>query len=425
MRTNKIVNRQDVLNDSRRILTGVEDRIKGIVLGILSGIETNLAGELKGVALEVMKAVMDFEIAQVAGVKGKHTDGRRYSRWGHNPGSVILDGAKVSCEVPRALSPETRQGYRLKSYPLFRQTGEMVKRAYRDLIRGISTRRYAEGIDQFLHGHGISASTISRHMVTATAAKVKELFTRSLATLELCVLMIDGVEVGGHTVVIALGIDTKGVKHVLGLRQGATENAAVVKGLLEDLLGRGLSPDQAMLVVIDGAKALRKAVDAVFGETVAVQRCTVHKKRNVLDHLPKGDRTRIGRRMSQAYGLTDFGTARRELQNLAKELYAVNPSAARSLEEGLEETLTVQRLGLPEPLRVTLRSTNTIESSNSGVRDRSHNVKRWQGGDHVERWTAAGLLETEKSFRRIKGYRDLSVLQVALENYRKKRQSAA
>jgi transposase-like protein len=425
MHTNKIINRNDVLNDHQRILGRVEERIKGILLDILGGTQSNLARELKGIGLEVMNAVMELEIAQVAGVKGKHTEGRRYSRWGHNPGSVILDGTKVRCEVPRALSPETRQSYRLKSYPLFRQTGEMVKRAYRDLIRGISTRRYAEGIEEFLHGHGISASTISRHMVTATAAKVKELFTRSLSALELCVLMIDGVEVGGHTVVIALGIDTKGVKHVLGLRQGATENASVVKGLLEELLGRGLSPDRAMLVVIDGAKALRKAVDAIFGENVAVQRCTVHKKRNVLDHLPKGERSRVSRRLSRAYDLTDEATARKDLQDLAKELEAVNPSAARSLEEGLDETLTVQRLGLPALLRVSLRSTNVIESSNSGVRDRGRNVKRWQGGDHVERWTAAGLLETEKSFRRVKGYRHLSVLVVALENNRRKKQSAA
>ncbi len=425
MHRNKIINRNDVLNDHQRILSGVEERIKGILLDVLSGTQTNLARELKGIALDVMNAVMELEIAQVAGVKGKHTGGRVYSRWGHNPGSVILDGTKVSCEVPRAVSADNRQSYRLRSYPLFRQTGEMVKRAYRDLIRGISTRRYAEGVGEFLKGHGISASSISRHMVTATAAKVKELFTRSLSALELCVLMIDGVEVGGHTVVIALGIDIKGVKHVLGLRQGATENTAVVKGLLEELLERGLSPERAMLVVIDGAKALRKAVDAVFGENVALQRCTVHKKRNVLDHLSQSDRSRVSRRMSQAYDLNDVDTARKELQNLAKELYAINPSAARSLEEGLEETLTVQRLGLPELLRMTLRSTNTIESSNSGVRDRSHNVKRWQGGDHVERWTAAGLLETEKSFRRIKGYRHLEVLLVALENDRRKKQAAA
>ena len=180
-----------------------------------------------------------------------------------------------------------------------------------------------------------------------------------------------------------------------------------------------------MLVVIDGAKALRKAVEAVFGENVAVQRCTVHKKRNVLDHLPQSERSRVSRRMSRAYDLSDEATARKELQDLIKELHLVNPSAARSLEEGLEETLTVQRLGLPALLRVSLRSTNVIESSNSGVRDRGRNVKRWQGGDHVERWTAAGLLETEKSFRRVKGYRHLAVLVVALENNRRKKQSAA
>jgi transposase-like protein len=251
------------------------------------------------------------------------------------------------------------------------------------------------------------------------------LFNRSLAELELVVLMMDGVDVGGHTVVIALGIDTKGVKHILGLRQGATENTAVVKGLLEELVDRGLPVERPMLVVIDGSKALRKAVEDVFGQDTPIQRCTVHKKRNVLEHLPKSERSWVSRRMSRAYDLTDEGQARKELLVLVKDLQAINPSAAKSLEEGLDETLTVQRLGLPEVLRRSLRSTNIAESANNGVRDRSRNVKRWRGGDQVERWTAAGLLETEKSFRRIKGFRHLSVLVTALNNYRKQERTAA
>jgi transposase-like protein len=425
MRRNKVVNRDDVLNDHRRILGALEDRVKGIVIDILSGVQTKLAQELKGVALEVMRAVMEFEIASIAGPKGKHQEARQYSRWGQNPGSVVIDGKKVGCEVPRVVEQGSQTSYRLKSYHVFRQTGELVKRAYRDLIRGISTRRYAEGVDQFLSGHGISASSISRHMVHATAQKVKELFNRSLAELELVVLMMDGVDVGGHTVVIALGIDTKGVKHILGLRQGATENTAVVKGLLEELVDRGLPVERPMLVVIDGSKALRKAVEDVFGQDTPIQRCTVHKKRNVLEHLPKSERSWVSRRMSRAYDLTDEGQARKELLVLVKDLQAINPSAAKSLEEGLDETLTVQRLGLPEVLRRSLRSTNIAESANNGVRDRSRNVKRWRGGDQVERWTAAGLLETEKSFRRIKGFRHLSVLVTALNNYRKQERTAA
>jgi len=308
---------------------------------------------------------------------------------------------------------------------MFRQTGDLIKRAYRDLIRGISTRRFHEGVADFVKGHGISASTISRHMVRATAQKVEELFRRGLAELDLAILMIDGVDVGGHTVVIALGIDTKGTKHILGLRQGATENVAVTKGLLEELIERGLAVDRPMLVVIDGAKALRRAVNDLFGESILVQRCTVHKKRNVLEYLSKSDRSWVSRRMSQAYDENSESKAHKMLLALVDQLQRINPDAARSLLEGLPETLTVQHLQLPKELRLSLRSTNIIESANNGVRDRSRNVKRWRDGMQIERWTAASLLETAKSFRRIRGCRHLPVLAAALNNHCKRDTQAA
>jgi transposase-like protein len=421
----KVVNRDDVLKDHGRILGGLEERVKGIVVNILSGVECRLEAELHGVALEVMQAVMEFEILSVAGPKGKHQAQRGYSRWGHNPGSVVIDGTKVRCEVPRVVAKESRKTQQLKSYGLFQQTGELVRRAYRDLIRGVSTRRFAEGVEDFVRAHGISASTISRHMVKATAQKVEELFTRSLAELDLVVLMLDGVDVGGHTVVIALGIDSKGKKHILGLRQGATENTAVAKGLLEELVERGLRTERPMLVVIDGAKALRRAVTDVLGEKTPVQRCTVHKKRNVLDYLAKSERPWVSRRMTQAYNENDEAKARKQLLSLANELQRINPSAAKSLLEGFEETLTVQRLGLPQELRCSLRSTNIIESANNGVRDGSRNVKNWQGGTKVERWTAASLLDREKNFRAINGCKHMNALIVALENYTKPETEAA
>jgi transposase-like protein len=385
----------------------------------------NLAQELRGIGLEVMRAVMEFEISSIVGAKGKHQQERRFVRWGSNPGSVVIDGMKQKSPIPRVLEEHTGKSIQLKTYSLFRRGGDLVKRAYRDLIRGISTRRYAEGVESFMEGHGISSSSVSRRMITATAAKVEELFSRSLAKFELAVLMLDGVDVGGHAVIIALGIDTKGVKHILGLRQGASENAAVAKGLLEELVERGLDLEHPILVVIDGAKALRKAVTDVLGENGAVQRCTVHKKRNVLAHLPKSDQAWVSRRMLQAYELNDADKARVQLNALSEQLEKINPSAAKSLLEGLEETLTVQRLRLPEELRRRLRSTNLIESANSGVRDRSRNVKRWRDGLHVERWTAASLLECEKKFRRINGYQHMNVLIVALNNDRKQKQQAA
>jgi len=425
MRNTNVVNPTDVLKDHQRILAPLEARVRGIVAGLLSGVESNLSAELHGVALEVMHAVMEFEISSIAGPKGKHRSDRRYSRWGHNPGSVVINGTKVRALVPRLVEEDTLKSYPLTTYERFQQAGELVKRAYRDLIRGISTRRFREGVEAFVEGHGISASTISRHMVKATAQQVEDLFTRSLAELDLAVMMLDGVDVGGHTVVIALGIDTQGVKHILGLRQGATENTAVAKGLLEELVERGLAVDRLLLVVIDGAKALRRAVNDVLGSDTPVQRCTVHKKRNVLEHLSAKDRSWVSRRMSQAYDESDAEKARTLLLRVVDELQRINPDAAKSLQEGLEETLTVQILGLPKELRVSLRSTNIIESANNGVRDRCRNVKRWRDGIQVERWTAASLLETAKSFRRIKGYKHMPILVTALENHRNRNTEAA
>ena len=199
----------------------------------------------------------------------------------------------------------------------------------------------------------------------------------------------------------------------------------MAKGLLEDLVERGLTPERPMLIVIDGAKALRKAVAEVLGEDTPVQRCTVHKKRNVLEHLSKSDRSWVSQRMSQAYSESDEQKARKSLLALADQLQKINPSAAKSLLEGLEETLTVQRLRLPEQLKQSLRSTNIIESANNGVRDRSRNVKRWQDGIQVERWTASSLLETEKTFRRIRGCHHMPVLIAALNNYRRQENEAA
>jgi len=419
MRTTKVVKEKDVLKDHGRILKGLEDRVKGIVVDVLSGIERNLSNELHGIALEVMKAVMEFEILEVAGPKGQHVPDRRFTRGGHNPGSVVIDGVKVPCGVPRIVEVETTKAHSLVSYRLFHKAGEAVGKAYRALINGLSTRTFSEGVSSFVEGYGLSAATISRHMIAATAKKVEELFTRSLAEIDLAVLMIDGIAVGDHTVVIALGIDRQGVKHILGLRQGATENTEVVKGLLEELVERGIATERPLLVVIDGGKALRRAVSDVFGVHTPVQRCTVHKKRNVLGYLPEHERAWVSRRMSQAYDLADADKADAMLRALADQLQRNHPDAARSLLEGLEETLTVQRMTLPLELRRSLRNTNIIESTNNAVRHRSRNVKRWRGGMHVERWVAASLLETEKKFRRIKGCKHMQLLIAAVDAFRK------
>lgn len=425
MRTSKIINRKNVLNEHSRILQGLEDRVKGIVVDVLSGTEQKLASELHGIALEVMKAVMEFEILGVAGAKGQHRVDRQYTRGGHNPGSVVIDGVKEPCAVPRVVAVGNHKSYSLRSYGVFHRAGDAVTRAYRALINGISTRTFAEGVGAFVEGYGLSPSTISRHMIAATARKVEELFTRPLGEIELAVVMIDGIAMGDHTVVIALGVDRQGVKHILSVRQGATENTEVVKGLLQELIERGISAEHPLLVVMDGSKALRRAVSDVFGMQTPVQRCTVHKKRNVLSYLPEQDRSWVSRRMAAAYEHADADKALATLHSLADQLARNHPDAAKSLLEGVEETVTVQRLGLPFELRRSLRSTNIIESANGGVRHRARNVTRWRGGSHIERWVAAGLLETEKKFRRIKGCRHMYLLGAALDQYKKQNTQAA
>jgi transposase-like protein len=434
MNNRKVVTREEIINreSDSEIFGPIKEKIVSVVLDVLGGLKDSLEKELSGIGLLVMDAVMELEVTKVAGVKGKHQKQRQYNWWGTNPGSVILDGKRVKRLIPRAVEAETQKAYRLKSYGLFRQAGDLVRKAYQDLIRGVSTRQYREGVSQFLDGYGMSAASVSRRMIKATAEKVKDLMKRSLKDLQLVVLMIDGVKVGDHTVVLSLGIDREGVKHVLGLWQGSTENSRVATSLLSDLRERGLDLERPLLVVIDGSKALRKAINDVLGTDTVVQRCMVHKKRNVLEELPKQHRRQVSLRMNRAYAMTSADDAYKELERLANELEKINPSAARSLREGLDETLTLHRLSVPETLRKSLQSTNIAESAISGVRQRARNVKRWPDegrrspkAHQIERWTGAGILEVEKKFRRIKGYGAMQILINALAAERDKRERAA
>ncbi|MDI6891908.1 MAG: transposase [Actinomycetota bacterium] len=260
----------------------------------------------------------------------------------------------------------------------------------------------------------MSKSSVGRHFIKATAKQLKALLERRLDTLDLIAILIDGIEFKEYLLVVALGVDEEGRKHVLGLWQGATENTEVVTALLEDLVERGLSPKKNYLFVLDGAKALRKAVKKVFGEDTEIQRCQLHKRRNVKSYLPPEHQEIVDRRLRAAYSMGDYHEAKKSLQLTVSYLKRLNPSAARSLEEGLEETLTLHCLGVPDLLRKSLSSTNLIESPFSTSKDISRRVKRWRNGEQVQRWAAASLLEVEKRFRRINGYRYLSVLATAL-----------
>src|ERR687893_2232734 len=312
------------------------------------------------------------------------------------------------------------QKVELATYAHFAARDRLTDVMFERMLAGVSTRRYARAgepvgteIDEI--SRSTSKSAVSREFVSRTREHLIELMSRPLGDLRLAVLMLDGIELKGRCCVVCLGIDTDGVKHPLGLWDGSTENATVATTLLSNLTDRGLDVDQGVLVVLDGAKALRKAVNDVFGVHTPVQRCVRHKERNVLDHLPEHQRDTVRRRLRGAWALEDHDAALERLQMLAGELARSDPGAAASLREGMHETLTITRLGVTGQLKRTLASTNPCESMIETVRRTSRNVKRWKNGDMCLRWTAAGMLEAEQQFRKIIGYHDLAALTVAVE----------
>ena len=280
---------------------------------------------------------------------------------------------------------------------------------------GLSTRKYGDAVREFSEAYGLEKSAISEHFIEASRAKLKALMERRLDKVRLCALMIDATPFQGQQMVAALGIGEDGRKTILGIRQGATENATVVGELLSDLVERGLDFTEPRLYVLDGGKALTAAVKKHAGESAPIQRCQVHKRRNVLDHLTDEQRPLAAKKLNAAYALEEYGTAKQALEQLHRELMDLNPSAARSLGEGMEETLTVHKLHLPIQLRKTMASTNVIESAFSIVEQVCKNVKRWHGGDQRERWVGSGLLVAEKQFRRVQGYKQIPALLKELE----------
>ena len=359
--------------------------------------------------LQILRAILEDEVTRRVGPPYRPDPGVVNRRWGRQPGYVIFGGQKIAVERPRV---RTRAGeeVELENYRRLQQDGRMQRAVAERIVCGLSTRKYHRAVESVLSGYGIRKSSVSRHFVRATSDQLRQLCERRLEELKLVALLIDGIEFAGQVMVVALGVGEDGTKHVLGLWQGATENAVVVKELLEDLVERGLDQKRHYLLVLDGAKALRAGVDRVFGSRAEVQRCQFHKVENVVGHLPEGCRADWRRRMRNAYAMTDYAAAKAALEKLWRQLCEINPSAARSLEEGMEETLTLHRLGVGPLLRRTLSTTNAIESCLSTVRHVTRNVRRWQGGDHIARWTAAGLMEAEKKFRRVKGYRELPEL---------------
>lgn len=293
----------------------------------------------------------------------------------------------------------------------------LFDRAVEQMVLGVSTRNYArslEPVPKEIQTRGASKSAVSRRFVTATSEALTNMMSRDLGVLSLCAIVIDGIHMGEHLVVVAIGIDQQGNKHVLGLHEDATENESVCKTLLGDLVARGVRDDRAMLFVIDGGKGLLAGIRKVFGKRAIIQRCQVHKRRNVVDHLPETMKKPIGRAMSTAYRCGNAERAKRLLSALARQLDKKHPSAAASLREGLDETLTVMRLGLVSALERTLSTTDSIELVNSRIRKTTHNVTKWNGGTMVLRWLAVALDEAAKTFRRLRGHKGISRLVAAL-----------
>jgi len=373
-----------------------------------------------GVGLGVLAELMDEEVDEVVGSKGRHDPDRSAVRHGSEDGSVTLGGRRVPVERPRVRSADGSGEVALATYAHFADRDALTGVVLERMLAGVSTRRYARtqepvGSEVEAGARSTSKSAVSRAFVARTSERLGELMSRRLDDIRLAVLMLDGIDLKGRCNVVALGITTDGVKIPLGLWEGSTENAAVATALLSDLVDRGLDTGQGVLCVLDGAKALRKAVRDVLGHDTPVQRCVRHKERNVLEHLPERDRPAVQRRLRSAWKLDDHVAALERLQTLADELARSHPGAAASLKEGMAETLTVTRLQISGALKRTLESTNPCESMIECVRRASRNVKHWQSGDMALRWTAAGMLEAEQQFRRVIGYRDLAKLAVAVE----------
>src|SRR4051794_33903737 len=382
-------------------------------LGELAGaVKEGLLALSVGVGLGVLHEVMEAEVDEVVGPKGEHDPERRAVRHGHDGGEVTLGGRRGPIERPRARAVNGSGEVELASYRHFADRDPLTAVVLERMLAGVSTRRYARagepvGSDIEDISRSTSKSAVSREFVSRTREHLIELMSRPLSDLRLAVVMLDGIELKGRCCVVALGIDTDGIKHPLGLWDGSTENATVATTLLANLVERGLDVEQGVLVVLDGAKALRKAVRDVFGIDTPVQRCQRHKERNVLAHLPEHARDTIRRRLRAAWALDDHDAALDRLRILSDELARTDPGAAASLKEGLEETLTVTRLGVRGQLKRTLASTNPCESMIETVRRISRNVKRWQSGDMCLRWTAAGMLEAERQFRKVIGHGQL------------------
>ena len=386
------------------------------VLAVLGDIRQAFHGLCISTGMQVLQAMQEADRDALCGPKGRHQRERTAWRGGSVESRVTLGGRQVSVSRLRVRNADGETP--LASFQWAAATDPLEAHTLEAIAAGVSARQYARTLDPApaeVTERSTSRSAVSRRFVALSAERLQAFVSRPLGELDLRVVCIDGKVFREHCIVIALGIDTQGRKHVLGLREGATETAAVAAGLLDDLVARGLPTDRTMLFLVDGAPALRRAIRDRYGALGVVQRCQVHKYRNVIGHLPERLHASVGQALRAAWSLPSAAKAKRALERLARSLDEKHPGAAASIREGLDETLTVLRLGLTGPLQRTLRTTNIIENLNAGVERYTRNVKRWRGGQMIQRWVASALLEAQQRFRRVRGYREMRHLVSALD----------
>jgi putative transposase len=382
------------------------------VVAMLRDSLTDFATEM---GLKVAGLLLEEEVNRRCGSRYERALERTVTRYGHQQGVVVIAGQKLPVQRPRIRYTRRCGEAELENYAPLQSPEAMPQSVLKRLVRGVSCRDYEGVVDMAREGFGVKKSSVSRSFVKASAKGVRELAERRFDGVRFAVIYVDGTPYAGEMMVAALGITENGEKRLLGVRQGATENAAVCTALLESLCERGLDTSRPMLLVLDGAKALRAAVKRVWGDKALIQRCQVHKKRNVQEHLPQKHWEALSQQLHAAYQETDYDRALKGLKTTARWLERLNPDAAASLREGMEETLTVVRLGVPELLRRTLATTNPIESAFSVAENVTRRVKCWREGDMRQRWCTAGLLRAESKFRRVKGYRHMPQFLRALE----------
>ena len=395
--------RRKVYHPKLDIVQSVEEKMRAI-----------LQQTLRNYVLKMVYNLLQQEVLALCGSPFSHKGKGACHRAGSDPSSVLVHGQRVKIKKPRVR--RDNQEVKLSTHKALRNYDVLNERVIQHMLSGVSSRDYEPLLEELSGGLGLKKSTVSRSFVKASRGQLDQLNSRDLSSLSLVSIMLDGVSFGDVTVIVALGIDERGRKHILGIRQAETENWQACRDLLESLIDRGLSSENSYLFVIDGSKALKKAIRRVFSKSSPIQRCVQHKRRNILKYLPQERHGEFNRRWKKLHGLTVFQDVLREYESLRNWLGGISYSAQTSLEESEKETLTTVRLGLPLLLRKTLSSTNPIESAFSIVKPRVSRVRNWRSGtDQVARWSASVLLSAERRFRTIKGYREIPILIKALK----------